>query len=171
MKKKYHKRLKKVLEEKWGFSELKDKQMEIIEAIVTDKRDVVGLLPTGYGKSMTFLIPPLITRKVCIIISPLISLMEDQKEKLIEREIPVAALHGNNPNKDKEIFQIIDNEIHIVYMSPEFLIKGDGMELATTLNNDKMLGLFAIDESHCTSVWGHDFRNDYLQLGKSLRNI
>ena len=165
MKKKYHKRLKKVLEEKWGFSELKDKQMEIIEAIVSDKRDVVGLLPTGYGKSMTFLIPPLITRKVCIIISPLISLMEDQKEKLIEREIPVAALHGNNPNKDKEIFQIIDNEIHIVYMSPEFLIKGDGMELATTLNNDKMLGLFAIDESHCTSVWGHDFRNDYLQLG------
>ena len=166
MKKKYHKRLRKVLESKWGFSELKPKQMEIIEAIVENKRDVVGLLPTGYGKSMTFLIPPLITRKVCIIISPLISLMEDQKEKLIEREIPVAALHGNNPKKDKEIFSIIDNEIHIVYMSPEFLIKGDGMELATTLNNEKMLGLFAIDEAHCTSVWGHDFRNDYLQLGK-----
>ena len=166
MKKKYHKRLRKVLEEKWGFSELKPKQMEIIEAIVTDKKDVVGLLPTGYGKSMTFLIPPLITRKVCIIISPLISLMEDQKEKLIERDIPVAALHGNNFNKDKEIFQIIDNEIHIVYMSPEFLIHGDGFELATTLQNDKMLGLFAIDEAHCTSVWGHDFRNDYLKLGK-----
>lgn len=166
MKKKYHKRLKKVLEEKWGFSELKEKQMQIIEAIVEGKRDVVGLLPTGYGKSMTFLIPPLITRKVCIIISPLISLMEDQKEKLIERNIPVAALHGNNYNKDKEVFQIIDNEIHIVYMSPEFLIKGDGMELANTLNNDNMLGLFAIDEAHCTSVWGHDFRNDYLLLGK-----
>lgn len=166
MKKKYHKRLKKVLEEKWGFSELKEKQMQIIEAIVEGKRDVVGLLPTGYGKSMTFLIPPLITKKVCIIISPLISLMEDQKEKLIERDIPVAALHGNNFNKDKEVFQIIDNEIHIVYMSPEFLIKGDGMELANTLNNDNMLGLFAIDEAHCTSVWGHDFRNDYLQLGK-----
>lgn len=165
MKDKYHKRMRKVLEKKWGFSELKPKQMEIIEALVTDKRDVVGLLPTGFGKSMTFLIPPLITKKVCIIISPLISLMEDQKEKLIERDIPVAALHGNNFNKDKEIFQIIDNEIHIVYMSPEFLIKGDGMELANTLNNDKMLGLFAIDEAHCTSVWGHDFRNDYLELG------
>ena len=166
MKKKYHKRLRKVLEEKWGFSELKPKQMEIIEAIVNDKKDVVGLLPTGYGKSMTFLIPPLITKKVCIIISPLISLMEDQKEKLIERDIPVAALHGNNFNKDKEIFQIIDGEIHIVYMSPEFLIHGDGFELATTLQNDKMLGLFAIDEAHCTSVWGHDFRSDYLKLGK-----
>tara|TARA_B100000524_G_C23651619_1_gene370348 strand:+ start:1227 stop:2885 length:1659 start_codon:yes stop_codon:yes gene_type:complete len=166
MKKKYHKRLRKILEEKWGFSELKPKQMEIIEAIVDQKRDVVGLLPTGYGKSMTFLIPPLITRKVCIIISPLISLMEDQKEKLIERDIPVAALHGNNFNKDKEIFQIIDNEIHIVYMSPEFLINGDGFELATTLQNDNMLGLFAIDEAHCTSVWGHDFRNDYLKLGQ-----
>lgn len=166
MKKKYHKRLKKLLESKWGFSELKPKQMEIIEAIVDQKRDVVGLLPTGYGKSMTFLIPPLITKKVCIIISPLISLMEDQKEKLVEREIPVAALHGNNPHKDKEIFSIIDGEIHVVYMSPEFLIKGDGMELAVTLHNDNMLGLFAIDEAHCTSVWGHDFRNDYLQLGK-----
>jgi len=166
MKDKYHRRLRKLLEEKWGFSELKPKQMEIIEAIVSDKRDVVGLLPTGYGKSMTFLIPPLITKKVCIIISPLISLMEDQKEKLIERDIPVAALHGNNYNKDKEIFQIIDGEIHIVYMSPEFLIHGDGFELATTLHNDNMLGLFAIDEAHCTSVWGHDFRNDYLKLGQ-----
>ena len=72
MKNKYHKRLRKLLETKWGFSELKDKQMEIIEALIDQKRDVVGLLPTGYGKSMTFLIPPLITKKVCIIISPLI---------------------------------------------------------------------------------------------------
>ncbi len=166
MKEKYHKRLRKILESKWGFSELKDKQMEIIETLINDKKDVVGLLPTGFGKSMTFLIPPLITKKACIIISPLISLMEDQKQKLVERDIPVAALHGNNPKKDKEIFDIIDGNIHIVYMSPEFLIKGDGMELATTLHNDKMLGLFAIDEAHCTSVWGHDFRNDYLQLGK-----
>ena len=63
MKEKYHKRLRELLESKWGFSELKDKQMEIIEAIVTNKRDVVGLLPTGYGKSMTFLVPPLITKK------------------------------------------------------------------------------------------------------------
>ena len=165
MKEKYHKRLRKLLESKWGFSELKDKQMEIIEAIVDQKRDVVGLLPTGYGKSMTYTIPPLITKKVCIIISPLISLMDDQKEKLVERDIPVATLHGNNNKKDKEIFEIIDGNIHLVYMSPEFLIKGDGMELATTLYEDKKLGLFAIDEAHCTSVWGHDFRNDYLQLG------
>jgi ATP-dependent DNA helicase RecQ len=162
--KKYHKRLEKVLKNKWGFPSLKEKQMEIIQSVIEGK-DVIGLLPTGYGKSMTYLIPPLITRKVCIIISPLISLMEDQKEKLLERDIPVAALHGNNPMKDKEVFRIIDNEIHIVYMSPEFLIKGDGMELANTLYEDGMLGLFAIDEAHCTSVWGHDFRNDYLKMG------
>ena len=61
MKEKYHKRLRKILESKWGFSELKDKQMEIIETLINDKKDVVGLLPTGFGKSMTFLIPPLIT--------------------------------------------------------------------------------------------------------------
>ena len=164
MKEKYHKRLRELLESKWGFSELKDKQMEIIEAIVTNKRDVVGLLPTGYGKSMTFLVPPLITKKVCINFTTNFSYGRS-KEKLVERDIPVAALHGNNPRKDKEIFDIIDGKIHIVYMSPEFLINGDGLELATTLQNDKMLGLFAIDEAHCTSVWGHDFRNDYLKMG------
>lgn len=146
--------------------ELKDKQMEIIEALVTHKRDTIGLLPTGYGKSMTYLIPPLITNKTCIIISPLISLMDDQKEKLIEKDIPVAALHGNNYNKEKEVFRIIDGEIKIVYMSPEFIIQGDGIELIETLNNDKMIGLFAIDEAHCISTWGHDFRNDYLCLSK-----
>ena len=165
MKDKYHKRLSKLLKNKWGFDTLKNKQMEIIEALISEKKDVVGLLPTGYGKSMTFIIPPLITKKVCIVISPLISLMDDQKQKLIEQDIPVAALHGNNSKKDKEIFDIIDGKIRIVYMSPEFLMKGDGMELATTLNDDNMLGLFAIDEAHCTSVWGHDFRNDYLKLG------
>ena len=171
MKEKYNKRLRKVLEEKWGFSELKDKQMEIIETIIDKKKDVVGLLPTGFGKSMTYLIPPLITKKTCIIISPLISLMEDQKEKLIEKDIPVSALHGNNPFKEKEIFDIIDNKINIVYMSPEFLIKGDGMELLSTLYDLKTLGLFAIDEAHCTSVWGHDFRNDYLKLGMFRENF
>ena len=154
-----------ILQKYWGYSELKDKQIEVIENYLQGK-DVVGLLPTGYGKSMCYLIPPLMTNQVMFIISPLISLMEDQKEKLIERHIPVAALHGNNFNRAKEILDIIDGKISIVYMSPEFLIQGDGMELATSLYEMKRLGYLAIDESHCISQWGHDFRNDYMKINQ-----
>lgn len=160
-KKKVSKKLKKY----WGYDSLKPKQIEIISNFV-DGKDVIGLLPTGYGKSMCYLVPPLITKKVIFIISPLISLMDDQKEKLLQKGIPVSALHGNNSRKDREVFDIIDGKIKIVYMSPEYLINGDGMELAKTLNKDKMLGYFAVDESHCISVWGHDFRKSYLKIYK-----
>jgi superfamily II DNA helicase RecQ len=158
-KKKVSKKLKKY----WGYSTLKPKQIEIISNFV-DGKDVIGLLPTGYGKSMCYLVPPLITKKAIFIISPLISLMEDQKEKLLQRGIPVSALHGNNPRKDREVFDIIDGIIKIIYMSPEYLINGEGLELAKTLVEDKKLGYFAVDESHCISVWGHDFRRNYLKL-------
>ena len=80
------------------------------------------------------------------IISPLISLMEDQKEKLLEMKIPVATLHSNNHNKDSDIFDIIDGKIKIVYMSPEYLISGDGLNLAKVLVDEKKLGFLAVDE-------------------------
>jgi ATP-dependent DNA helicase RecQ len=162
-----------ILEKYWGYSELKDKQIEVLDNFMAGK-DVVGLLPTGYGKSMCYLIPPLITKKVIIVISPLISLMEDQKEKLIERNIPVSALHSNNSNRAKEILQTIDGVINIVYMSPEYLVDGEGMELATTLYESGRLGYLSIDESHCISQWGHDFRSAYLKINifrKKFRDI
>ncbi len=154
-----------ILKKYWNIDSLKEKQHELISHYLSGN-DVVGLLPTGYGKSMCYLIPPLVTDKVIFIISPLISLMEDQKEKLINMNIPVATLHGNNLKKDSEIFKIIDGEINIVYMSPEYLIRGEGFELANTLMETDRLGYFAIDESHCISLWGHDFRSDYMKLYK-----
>jgi len=163
--KKKQKRLKKILQKYWGYESLKSKQIDIISNFINGK-DVIGLLPTGYGKSMCYLIPPLLTKKTIFIISPLISLMEDQKEKLLRKGIPVSALHGNNSNKDREVFDIIDGKIKIVYMSPEYLINGDGLELAKKLVESNLLGYFAVDESHCISVWGHDFRVHYLQLYK-----
>ena len=162
---KKQKKLNKILMKYWGYDSLKSKQIDIISNFINGK-DVIGLLPTGYGKSMCYLIPPLLTKKTIFIISPLISLMEDQKEKLLKKGIPVSALHGNNSNKDREVFDIIDGKIKIVYMSPEYLIKGDGLELAKKLVEENMLGYFAVDESHCISVWGHDFRVHYLQLYK-----
>jgi ATP-dependent DNA helicase RecQ len=165
MKPKYLKRLNKYLSKYWKIDNLKDKQMEIIETLISGG-DVVGLLPTGYGKSLTYLIPPLIKKKTMIIISPLISLMEDQKEKLENMNIPVSTLHSNNPNKTNELHEIIDGNIKIVYMSPEYLINGDGLALAETLNDEKMLGFLAIDEAHCISKWGHDFRPIYQLIHK-----
>jgi RecQ family ATP-dependent DNA helicase len=78
--------------------------------------------------------------------------------------IGVSALHGNNKNKDQEIFEIIDGRIKIIYMSPEYLINGDGLELVNSMNQNNLLGYLAIDEAHCISVWGHDFRPHYLQI-------
>jgi len=156
---------KKILEKYWGFSKLKDKQIEVINELLLGN-DVIGLLPTGYGKSMCYLIPPLVTKKAIIIISPLISLMDDQKDKLLKKNIPVSALHGNNKNKDKELFEIIDGNIKIIYMSPEYLIKGDGFELAKSMIDNNLLGYLAVDESHCISVWGHDFRPEYMKISE-----
>jgi ATP-dependent DNA helicase RecQ len=154
-----------IVKKYWGYSEIKDKQYEVIDTVIKGN-DVIGLLPTGYGKSMCYLIPPLFTSKVMFVISPLISLMEDQKEKLLDLNISVSTLHGNNMNRAKDIIDIIDGKIKIVYMSPEYLVNGDGLDLAKSLNEMGQLGYLAIDESHCISMWGHDFRSSYMKINK-----
>jgi ATP-dependent DNA helicase RecQ len=154
---------KKFLKKYWKINELKDKQLEVINELLLGN-DVIGLLPTGYGKSMCYLIPPLVTKKTIFIISPLISLMEDQKDKLSKLGIPCITLHSNNKNKNQEIANIINGKIRIVYMSPEYLIKSDGLDLANTLVENNELGFLAIDESHCISVWGQDFRSEYTKM-------
>lgn len=153
-----------LLKKYWNIDNLKDKQIQVINNLLSGK-DVIGLLPTGYGKSMCYLIPPLVTKKIIFIISPLISLMEDQKDKLSKMDIPSSALHSNNKNKDTEINLIKNNEIRIVYMSPEYL-SGDGIKLADELIKKNILGFIAIDESHCVSGWGHDFRPEYANISK-----
>jgi len=132
---------------------------------------VIGLLPTGYGKLMCYLIPPLVTKKVMFIISPLISLMDDQKDKLVQMGIPCAALHGNNKNKNEELAQVKSGLIRIVYMSPEYLINSDGIMLAETLYQEEKLGFIAIDEAHCISSWGHDFRPEYKMIKTFRENF
>ena len=151
------------LKKYWKIDALKDKQIEAINELLLGN-DVIGLLPTGYGKSMCYLIPPLVTKKIIFIISPLISLMDDQKEKLIQMNIPCATLHGNNKNKSSEITDLMAGKIKIVYMSPEYLINGDGLQLAKLLVESEQLGFLAVDESHCISSWGHDFRTEYTQI-------
>lgn len=155
---------KSLLKQYWGFDKLKSKQKKIIKRFLKEK-DSIGLLTTGYGKSICYLLPPLMSNKSIIIISPLISLMEDQKEKLIKKGIPCCCLNSNNKNKQEEIKAILDNQIKIIYTSPEYLIENDGIEIAKQLYQQNQLLGFAIDEAHCVSNWGHDFRSTYLKLG------
>ena len=155
----------KILNKYFGYTELKEKQYSVINELLLGN-DVIGLLPTGYGKSMCYILPPLVTKKTMIIISPLISLMEDQKDKLNNIGIPVSALNSNNSNKQDEIEQILDGKIKIIYMSPEYLIDGEGLNLVNKLIEINKLGFLAIDESHCLSSWGHDFRPNYLKLSE-----
>jgi len=149
--------------------DLKDKQIEAINKLLLGN-DVIGLLPTGYGKSLCYLLPPLITKKTIFIISPLISLMDDQKEKLDKINIPCATLHTNNKNKHQEILEIKKGNIKIVYMSPEYLVKSDGLTIAQNLVENNILGFLAIDESHCVSSWGSDFRPEYTNI-KTFREL
>jgi ATP-dependent DNA helicase RecQ len=164
----------KVIKKNWNIEALKDKQIEAIDGLMNGN-DVIGLLPTGYGKSMCYLIPPLISKMVMLIISPLISLMDDQKDKLTKMGIQCAALHSNNKNRLEEIDMVISGKINIVYMSPEYLVRKTeseeedeiytgGIKLAHTLYNNDRLGFLAVDESHCCSVWGQDFRPEYKEI-------
>ncbi len=144
---------------KLNIDSLKEEQFKVINELLLGN-DVIGLLPTGYGKSLCYILPPLLKRKVMFVISPLIALMDEQCNKLIECGINACSLNTNNKNKHKDNNSIISGKIKIVFMSPEYLISS-GIDLANTLIENNLLGFLAVDECHCVSVWGQDFRNDY----------
>lgn len=156
-KKKYNKILKK-----WfGYDKLKDLQFEIIRNII-DGNDVLSLLPTSYGKSICFQMPHLITKKNVIVISPLISLMEDQTRELDEKNISSICLNSSNKQKEKDINSIYHGDAKIIYTTPEFLATHP--ELIENLFYANKLALVAIDECHCISSWGNSFRSNYKKL-------
>lgn len=156
-----------ILKQYWGYDGFRPLQADIIQSIASGK-DTLGLMPTGGGKSLTFQVPAMAMEGVCIVVTPLIALMKDQVENLKKRNIPAAAIYTGQTRDD--ILLTLDNTVHeaykFLYVSPE--------RLSTPIFLEKIkqtrVCMIAVDESHCISQWGYDFRPSYLKIA-DIREI
>lgn len=156
-----------ILQKYWGYPDFRGIQRNIIESIAS-RRDTLGLMPTGGGKSITFQVPALAQEGVCIVITPLIALMKDQVQHLREHGILADAIYADKSRS--EILQTLDNAIFggvkILYVSPERLAS----EMFQTKLRHIHVSFITVDEAHCISQWGYDFRPSYLQIA-SIREM
>ena len=156
-----------ILKEYWGYDKFRPLQEEIIHEIQLGN-DTLALMPTGGGKSICFQVPALLKEGICIVVSPLIALMKDQVENLRKRNIPAIAIFSGMSHREVDI--ALDNcifgNIKFLYLAPERLYNDMVQERIRHMN----VNLFAIDEAHCISQWGYDFRPSYLELIK-LRDL
>ena len=154
------------LRDVFGFDAFRPGQEEIVEA-VTQGENVLAIMPTGGGKSLCFQLPALLRDGVTVVISPLIALMRDQVRALQEAGVAAGALtSGNTPEETDAVFEALERgELKLLYMAPERLAAGSAVGLLRRIG----VSLIAVDEAHCVSQWGHDFRPDYLRIGELRR--
>ena len=145
----------------FGYDSFRPLQEEIIRTVL-DGRDSLVLMPTGGGKSICYQLPALLCEGTAVVVSPLISLMKDQVESLCANGVAAGALNSSNDETENAVLRraCMEGSLKLLYISPEKLIAE-----ANYLLRDMHISLFAIDEAHCISQWGHDFRPEYAQMG------
>ncbi|MFN8165009.1 MAG: RecQ family ATP-dependent DNA helicase [Bacteroidia bacterium] len=162
------KQIQQILTRYWGHSSFRPMQEEIIESVLAGN-DTLALLPTGGGKSICFQVPAMASDGICIVISPLIALMKDQVQNLKARGIPAVAVVSGM--KKSEVDIALDNCVYgkekFLYVSPERLTSDIFIERLKLMK----VNLLAIDEAHCISQWGYDFRPSYLKMSERRQYI
>ena len=156
-------RTRSVLKQYWGYPSFRPLQEEIVDAVVAG-RDTLALLPTGGGKSICFQVPAMAMEGICVVITPLIALMKDQVAHLLAKRIPAAAIYsGLHPDQVELIYnQAVYGRLKFLYVSPERLRTDLFLEAIKRMK----VNLLAVDESHCISQWGYDFRPPYLKIAE-----
>ena len=160
--------VREILKKYFGYDTFRPMQEEIIHAVL-EGHDTLALLPTGGGKSICFQVPALATEGICLVISPLIALMKDQVQNLQKRNIPALAVYSGMTHKEIDI--TLDNCVYgkykFLYVSPERLQTAVFRERVKKMK----INLIAVDEAHCVSQWGYDFRPPYLQIAEIRKEV
>ncbi|UPW18488.1 DNA helicase RecQ [Agarivorans sp. TSD2052] len=161
-------RAQQVLQDVFGFAEFRSGQAAVIQRLLADQ-DCLAIMPTGGGKSLCYQIPALVKSGLTVVISPLISLMKDQVDSLQHNGVNAAYLNSSLARDQQyQVYRSLQQgELKLLYISPERLINGDFIQRLQALP----LAMFAIDEAHCISQWGHDFRPEYNALGCLKQNF
>ena len=157
-----------LLRDVFGFDAFREGQEEIVQAVAAGE-NVLAIMPTGGGKSLCYQLPALMRQGVTVVISPLIALMRDQVRALREAGVEAGALtSGNTPEENDAIWQALEAQrLKLLYIAPERLAAGAALGMLRRIG----VGLIAVDEAHCVSQWGHDFRPDYLRIGELRKTL